>query len=189
MRGEAIDFSQLACVERHIDEPVDLLVFENVEDGNDGLARNCGSNRADRFASSFALQILGEWRCVADEVLESLQQESVGSLAAPSGKTTDVLRPPGGNLLNTYLLANMSYLYTSRVTFFPTTYNYLLLHGGYGIELSGDNSFSMDTNVSFGGFTYGRTSENPATSLLDAERFFQDFGSSISIQVGVGHRF
>jgi len=93
------------------------------------------------------------------------------------------------NKFNTYLLANLSYIYTSRVTFFPTTYNYLFLHGGYGIELASNIGTYMDTNVSFGGFTSRKNTENPAASHLDAERFFRSFGSSINFQVNVGYRF
>lgn len=94
-----------------------------------------------------------------------------------------------GNTINPYMLANLSYIYTSRDTFFPTSYGYLFLHGGYGIELAGFARSYMDTNVSFGGFTYSKDSENPAPSLLDAERLFQDFGFSIAFQVNVGYRF
>lgn len=94
-----------------------------------------------------------------------------------------------GNKLDMYLLGNLSYLNTSRETFFPTNYNYLFLHGGYGIELDGIAGSYMDTNVSFGGFTYSKKTENPAASHLDEERLFRGFGSSINLQVNVGYRF
>ena len=88
-----------------------------------------------------------------------------------------------------YLLANLSYLNLSRDTFYHTTYEYVFLQGGYGIELNGFAGFYMDTNVSFGGFTYRKNSDNPAGSLLDSQRFLQEFGPSISIQAGLGYRF
>lgn len=93
------------------------------------------------------------------------------------------------NKLDMYMLANLSYINTSRETFYPTTYHYLFLHGGYGVELNGLADSYIDTNVSFGGFTYSKKSENPATSYLDAERLFRDFGVSINLQVNVGYRF
>ena len=91
--------------------------------------------------------------------------------------------------LNLYMLANLSYINTELDTFYPTTYHYLFLHGGYGIELNGIKGSYMDTNVSFGGFTYKKDSKNPASSYLDADKFFKDFGSSINLQVSVGYRF
>ena len=47
----------------------------------------------------------------------------------------------------------------------------------------------MDTNVSFGGFTYRKDTESPAASYLDSERLFEDFGFSIAFQLNVGYRF
>jgi len=93
------------------------------------------------------------------------------------------------NKLNLYLLANLSYLNTNRDTFYPTTYHYVFLQGGYGIELNGFAGSYMDTNVSFGGFTYRKDSKNPASGYLNAEQFFKEFGSSLSFQASVGYRF
>jgi hypothetical protein len=107
-----------------------------------------------------------------------------------SGDFNYKLFPNGrSNKFKTYLLANLSYIYSSRETFYPTSYHYLFLHGGYGLELAGFAGSYMDTNVSFGGFTYNKNSQNPAASLLDADSFFEDFGFSISFQVSVGYRF
>lgn len=100
------------------------------------------------------------------------------------------LFPNGRNKkLNLYLLANASYINTRRATFYPTTYHYLFLHGGYGVELNGFAGTYMDTSVSFGGFTVDKDSDNPASSYLDAEQFFTDFGTSINLQVSLGYRF
>jgi hypothetical protein len=93
------------------------------------------------------------------------------------------------NKLKLYLLADLSYINTSRETFYPTTYHYLFLHGGYGVELNGFAGTYIDTSVSFGGFTYKKASKNPASSYLDAEQFFKEYGSSINLQVSVGYRF
>ncbi len=94
-----------------------------------------------------------------------------------------------GNKLQTYLLANFSYIYKGLESFYPTSYHYLFLHVGYGLELAGFAGLYTDTNVSFGGFTYNKNSENPVSSLLDADSFFEDFGFSISFQFNVGYRF
>lgn len=93
------------------------------------------------------------------------------------------------NKLNLYLLADISYINTRRETFYPTTYHYLFLHGGYGVELNGFAGTYIDTSVSFGGFTYKKTSENPASSYLDADQFFKEVASSMNLQVSVGYRF
>ncbi len=94
-----------------------------------------------------------------------------------------------GTKFKTYLLGNFSYLNVSRETFYPTTYHYLFLHVGYGLELAGFAGSYMDTNVSFGAFTYSKNSENPATTYLNEGAFFRDFGMSMSLQVNVGYRF
>lgn len=89
----------------------------------------------------------------------------------------------------TYLLGNLSYIRNGRETFYPTTHHYLFLHAGYGLELAGLARSYIDTNVSFGGFTYSKNSENPASTYLDSEAFFRDFGFSIAFQANVGYRF
>lgn len=93
------------------------------------------------------------------------------------------------NKLNMYLLGNVSYINSHRETFYPTSYHYLFLHGGYGIELKWLAGYYMDTNMSFGGYTYKKNSENPASSYLDSDQIFKEFGSSVSFQFSVGHRF
>lgn len=89
---------------------------------------------------------------------------------------------------NMYLLANFSYINTKLVTFYPTTYDYLFLLGGYGVELSSNSGFYVDTNVSFGGFTYKKDSQNPAMGYLNDEQFFKEFKPSMSIQASIGYR-
>lgn len=34
-----------------------------------------------------------------------------------------------------YLISSVSYVHNPRDTFYPTTYNYLFLNGGYGFQL------------------------------------------------------
>ena len=41
----------------------------------------------------------------------------------------------------------------------------------------------------FGGFTYRKTSENPAGSFLDADQQSEKFGTHVALQFNVGHRF
>ena len=90
---------------------------------------------------------------------------------------------------NMYLLGNLSFINNTRQTFYPTTYNYLFLNGGYGFEVIAIAGAYLDTNVSFGGFTYSKTSENPASSYLDADRMFVEFGTNIALQFNIGYRF
>jgi hypothetical protein len=90
---------------------------------------------------------------------------------------------------NMYLLGTLSFINNARQTFYPTSYNYLFLNGGYGFEVIAIAGAYLDTNVSFGAFTYSKTSENPAESYLNAERMFEAFGMNISLQFNVGYRF
>jgi hypothetical protein len=94
-----------------------------------------------------------------------------------------------GNKVNFYFLGNLAYVYNHRETFFPTTYNYIFFNAGYGFEVMIVENLYLDTNVSYGGFTYSKTTDNPAQSYLDAEQLFLDYGSNLAFQLNLGYRF
>ena len=89
---------------------------------------------------------------------------------------------------NMYLIANLSYIHNPRKTFFPTTYNYLFLNGGYGFQLVPFKNAYMGTNMSIGTFTYNKRSEIPYTEFSE-KNFFDEFGFNLAFQFNIGYRF
>ena len=89
---------------------------------------------------------------------------------------------------NMYLIANLSYVHNPRKTFYPTTYNYLFLNGGYGFQLSPFKNAYMGTNMTVGTFTYNKQSEIPYDSFVKKD-FFDEFGFNLAFQFNIGYRF
>ena len=92
------------------------------------------------------------------------------------------------NKFNLYLIARLSYIHNPRKTFYPTTYNYLFLNGGYGLQLSPFKNAYMGTNMTIGTFTYNRQSEIPYKSFA-SKKLFDEFGFNIAFQFNIGYRF
>lgn len=90
------------------------------------------------------------------------------------------------NALNLYLIGRFSYINHARETFYPTTYHYLFLNGGYGVMVSNPNGLYLGTNVTLGSFTYVRRSENP---YFEADGLFDEAGLSLAFQFNIGYRF
>ena len=93
-----------------------------------------------------------------------------------------------GNKFNMYLIARLSYLNMRRDTYYPTTYNYLFLNPGYGIELRAYKSLYMGTNISVGTFTYSKKSEVPYESFA-SKNLFDEIGFNMAFQFNLGYRF
>lgn len=104
-----------------------------------------------------------------------------------SGELNYKLYPNGlDDKLNAYLIGRLSYVHNKRETFYPTTYNYLFLKAGYGLTLNAAGGSYLGTNVSVGGFTFNRRSENP---YFDSDAFFDEVGWTLALQFNVGYRF
>ncbi|MBI1306790.1 MAG: hypothetical protein GC181_09265 [Bacteroidetes bacterium] len=91
------------------------------------------------------------------------------------------------NKLNMYLVGRFSYVNNKRDTYFPTTYNYLFLNGGYGFEINAFTGVYLGTNVSAGGFTYSKNSENPYLSY-SKNKMFDNSGLNLAFQFNIGYR-
>lgn len=89
---------------------------------------------------------------------------------------------------NMYLITSLSYLHNPRKTYYPTTYNYLFLHGGYGFQLNLSQRAYMGTNMSVGTFSYSKRSEIPYDSFAKQD-LFETFGFVLAFQFNVGYRF
>ncbi len=87
-----------------------------------------------------------------------------------------------------YLISRLSYIHNPRKTFYPTTYNYLFLNGGYGFQISPFKNAYMGTNISAGLFTYDKKSETPYTSFAEKD-LFDNFNLNFAFQFNIGYRF
>ncbi|MFC0877138.1 hypothetical protein ACE01N_11110 [Saccharicrinis sp. FJH2] len=92
------------------------------------------------------------------------------------------------NKFNMYLITRFSYIYNARDTYFPTTYNYLFLNGGYGFEINAFKGVYLGTNISIGSFTYSKDSENPYPGFAK-NKLFDELGFNLATQFNVGYRF
>jgi hypothetical protein len=92
------------------------------------------------------------------------------------------------NKFNMYILSHFSYVNKEIEMFFPTTYNYLFLNGGYGFEISTLNGVYLGTNVSVGAFTYHNKSENPYL-MFSNNNLFDEIGINLAFQFNLGYRF
>lgn len=89
---------------------------------------------------------------------------------------------------NLYLLSQLSYLHNPRRTYYPTTYNYIFLNGGYGLQLVPFKNAYLGTNMSAGLFTYSKNSEIPYDSFSE-KKLFNDLGFNLAFQFNIGYRF
>ncbi len=88
--------------------------------------------------------------------------------------------------LSLYLIGRCSYVNNARETYYPTTYHYLFLNGGYGLVLSSNGRTYLGTNVTAGPFTYARRSENP---YFAEDGLLDEVGLNLAFQFNVGYRF
>lgn len=92
------------------------------------------------------------------------------------------------NKFNMYLIARFSYANVRKATYYPTTYNYLFLNPGYGIEVSSFKNAYVGTNISVGTFTYSKNSEVPYEDFA-SKNLFDELGFNIAFQFNAGYRF
>ncbi len=92
------------------------------------------------------------------------------------------------NKFNTYLIIRFSYINNRLDTYYPSTYNYLFLNGGYGMEIKAFKGFFVGTNISAGTFTYSKKSSIPYEAFAD-QRLFYEFGFNLAFQFNIGYRF
>lgn len=106
-----------------------------------------------------------------------------------SGELNAKAFPNGAdNKLNLYVLSRFSYVNNKRETYYPTTYHYLFLNGGYGLMLRGAGGIEMGTNVTAGAYTFARSSENPYPGW-EEDGLFAEVGFNVAYQFDLGWRF
>ena len=92
------------------------------------------------------------------------------------------------NEFNMYLITRFSYINNAKDTYFPATYNYLFLSGGYGFEINAFKGAYVGTNISIGAFTYSKNSENPYLNFAK-NNMLDELGFNLAFQFNVGYRF
>jgi len=93
------------------------------------------------------------------------------------------------NKFNMYLMMSFAYINQWRKTFYPATYQYLFLIGGYGFQIRTSKGMYMGTNVNIGTFTNRKRSENPLNEYYGNINLFDEFGLSLASQLNVGYYF
>lgn len=93
------------------------------------------------------------------------------------------------NKFNMYFVGSLTYLSNRRDTYYPSTYKYLFLNGGYGFQVTVFRGVYMGTNIEIGTFTTSKNSENPIERTYGSEDMFEEFGANIAFQFNLGYRF
>lgn len=92
------------------------------------------------------------------------------------------------NKFSMYLITHFSYVNNKLETYYPTTYNYLFLNGGYGFQIDVLKGVYIGTNMNVGVFTRQKNSENPYPDFA-SNKLFDEFSLNIAFQFNIGYRF
>jgi len=93
------------------------------------------------------------------------------------------------NKFNMYFTMSFAYLNQLRKTYYPATYQYLFLNGGYGFQITAFKGIYLGTNINLGIYTYSKQSENPYFETLGTIGLFSTFHANASCEVKVGYCF
>ncbi len=93
------------------------------------------------------------------------------------------------NKFNMFLILSSAYINQIQKTYYPATYQYLFLNGGYGFQIRIFKGIYIGTNISIGIFTNSKQSENPYIEHLGSKDLFNTFHSNVSCQVKIGYLF
>ena len=93
------------------------------------------------------------------------------------------------NKFNMYLMMSFTYINQLKKTYYPATYQYLFLHGGYGFQIRTFKGMCIGTNINIGTFTNSKRSKNPYNEYYGNENLFDEFGVSLACELNVGYRF
>ncbi len=88
---------------------------------------------------------------------------------------------------NLYFVSRISYVKRAIQNYFPTSYNYLFVHGGYGFEINPFKNSFISTNVCIGAFTYNKSSKIPYDAFKRQE-LFDEIDLNLAFQFNIGYR-
>lgn len=92
------------------------------------------------------------------------------------------------NKFNLYLMTRLSLMYNKRNTYYPATYNFLLLDGGYGLQVKLFEGAYLGTNISLGTFSFNKKSENPYEGFRSM-KLWDEIGLVLSSQFHLSYQF
>jgi hypothetical protein len=90
---------------------------------------------------------------------------------------------------NLFLIMSCSYVNQLRKSYYPATYQYLFLSGGYGMQIRLFKGAYLGTSVNFGAFTNSKRTENPYKNYIGTQELFDKIGMYLDFQLNVGYRF
>ncbi len=106
-----------------------------------------------------------------------------------SGEINHKYFPNGTNRkYNLYFITRLSFVHNERNTYYPATYNYLFLYGGYGFQIKLFEGAYLGTNISMGAFSFNKNSQNPYEGFSKSA-FFDEIGMGLETQLHIGYRF
>ena len=88
---------------------------------------------------------------------------------------------------NMFLITRITYVNSARNTYYPTTYNYLFVNGGYGFEVIPFKNAFIGTNVSLGAFTFNKKSKIPYDAFK-SRNLFDEIGLNLAFQFNIGYK-
>lgn len=97
---------------------------------------------------------------------------------------------PNGNdkSFNLFLATSLSYIHRNVDSYFPTTYNYLFVSGGYGLEIKLSEHLFMGTSIGYGVYTFSKKSDIPYEAF-SVKAFGSQISDHMTIQFNLGYRF
>jgi len=98
----------------------------------------------------------------------------------PNGRT---------NKYNLFLILSCSYVNQLKKLYYPATYQYLFLSGGYGMQISLFKGAYLGTSVNFETFTHSKRTENPYNDYIGTQNLFDTFGMNLDFRVNIGYQF
>ena len=93
------------------------------------------------------------------------------------------------NKFNLFLIVSCAYVNQFRKTYYPATYQYLFLSGGYGMQIRLFKGAYLGTSINLGTFTNSKRTENPYKNYIGTQDLFDMFGMNLDFQVNAGYRF
>jgi len=89
---------------------------------------------------------------------------------------------------NLYLFTQLAFVQNHRDTYYPATYNYLFLTGGYGFQVKLLERAYLGTDIGLGAFSFSKRSENPYDGFSEIA-FLTDIEMCLEAQIHICYRF
>ncbi|MBR9917511.1 hypothetical protein GYB29_07485 [bacterium] len=92
------------------------------------------------------------------------------------------------NKYRLYFVSQLKYAKQLRKNYFNSTYNYLFLNAGYGLNVNPSEKFYLSTDVKAGIFSFSNESENPFPAVKE-QSLFEEIGFNLTFGFNLGYLF